>query len=585
MFEADIKNKAGTKSSLLLSFETLKKIIYDFQIESLKKELSIIERYSSENESSRQYIDIVVLGQFKSGKSSLVNSIIKEDVLPVGVIPVTSIVTRIQYAEDKKAIVHFLDKTSKEIIVGEAEYFITESKNPKNIKKVEIVDIYLPQLNNFKKLRIVDTPGIGSYFKNNSETTLQWLPEIGMALVAISVERPLSEEDVTLLKSVARYAANSKIILTKADLISDQQLEEIKYYVEESLLQAGLTITRHDDNIQHQGNHNQKFIEILSYSIIKNAEANYKQLVEKVFVPIKENFLESFERIFNHKIDSLIQSCFSYLKVGLESNRKTARERKALKEQIVDEQLKFQFIKNNLDIITASFRNRNREKVANIVMPYSTDICTRLENDFEKEFHLWHGNLYKVSREFELWLHNSLKEILLTAGEKAILQLNGYLTDIQSHYDIFAQSFSERLTNNVEKILGIKMKTVVLNTEVEGIKQPDISVSYSFDISIDLLWFFFPMFLFRRIFKKFFFKKISFEVEKNLSRLISGIAENISKVIEANRKIVGQYIYNEIVSIENLIDNQKFELNNFNQAIEEIEGISGVRDMTQQTKC
>lgn len=584
MFEEEVKNKLGTNSSTFRFLETLEKIIYDFQIESLKKELSIIERYSFEKESSKQYIDIVVLGQFKSGKSSLVNSIIKEDILPVGVIPVTSIVTRIQYASEKKAIVHFLDKTSKEIIVGEAEYFITESKNPKNIKKVEVVDIYLPQLNNFKNLRIVDTPGIGSYFKNNSETTFQWLPEIGLALVAISVERPLAEEDVTLLKSIARYAANTKIILTKTDLISDQQLNEIKRYVEESLLQTGLTNTSHECKLQHQANSNQKIIEILSYSIIKNAETNYKLLLEKVFVPIKENFSESLDRIFNHKIDSFIQSCLSYLKVGLESNRKTARERESLKEQIIDEQLKFQFIKNNLDIITASFKNRNREKVANIVMLYSSDICTRLENEFEKEFPNWHGNLYKVSRKFELWLHNSLKEILLTAGEKAILQLNGYLTDIQSHFDIFAQSFSERLTNNVEKILGIKMKTVVLNTEVEGIKQPDISVSYSFDISIDLLWFFFPMFLFRNIFKKFFFKKIPFEVEKNLSRLTSGIAENIGKVIETNRKAVGQYIYNEIVSIENIIDNQKFEQNNFNQAIEEIERMSRVKDIIQQTK-
>ncbi len=584
MFEEDVKNKAGTKSSLLLPLETLKKIIYDFQIESLKKELLIVERYSSEKESSNQYIDVVVLGQFKSGKSSLVNSIIKENILPVGVIPVTSIVTRIQYAEDKKAIVHFLDKTSKEINVGEAEHFITESKNPKNAKKVEVVDIYLPQLEKFKNLRIVDTPGIGSYFKNNSETTLQWLPEIGLALVAISVERPLAEEDVTLLKSVARYAANTKIILTKADLISEQQLDEIKRYVEESLLQAGFTIQKHDDNLQHRANHNQKIIEILSYSIIKNAEANYTQLVEKVFVPIMENFSESFEKIFNHKIDSLIQSCLSYLRVGLESNKKTTREREALKEQIIDEQLKFQFIKNNLDIIANSFRNRNREKVASIVMPYAKDIRARLENDFEKDFHLWQGNLYKVSRKFEMWLHNSLKEILLTAGEKAILQLDSYLTDIQSHYNIFAQSFSERLTNNVEKILGIKMKTVALNTEVERIKQPDISVSHSFDISIDLLWFFFPMFLFRKIFQKFFFKKIPFEVEKNLSRLTSGIAENISKVIESNRKLVGQYIYNEIISIENLIDNQKFERNNFNQAIEEIEGISQAKDIIQQTK-
>ena len=77
-------------------------------------------------------------------------------------------------------------------------------------------------------------------------------------------------------------------------------------------------------------------------------------------------------------------------------------------------------------------------------------------------------------------------------------------------------------------------------------------------------------------------QKIPSEVGKNLSRLTSDIAENISKVIDKNRKLVGQYIYNEILSIENIIDNQKFEPNNYKQAIEEIEKISKVKDITKQ---
>jgi GTP-binding protein EngB required for normal cell division len=580
MFEQDVKNEAGIKSNLLLSLETLKKIIYSFQIESLKRELQVIERYSAENELVNKCIDIVVLGQFKAGKSSLINNIINESILPVGVIPVTSIVTRLQFAEEKKAIVHFLNKIEKVVNIAEIENFITESKNPRNIKNVEIVDLYLPQLYNFKKLRIVDTPGIGSFFKNNSDTTFQWLPEIGLALVAISVERPLSDEDVILLKSVVRYSADTKIILTKADLISDSQLNEIGHYVEDSLLQAGLNVLRYGDALPRPFNTGQKPIEIISHSILKNTEANHKSLIEKVFLAVKENFSENLDKILNHKINSLIQSCLSYLKIGLESNRKTKREREALKEQIIDEQLKYQLIKNNLDIITASFKNKNREKVADIVMSYSKDIRTRLEDNFEKEFHLWKGNLYTVSRKYEEWLHNNLKEILLIVGERAMLQLNDYMADIQNHFDLFAESFTDRLTKNVEKILGIRLNPVVLNTEVEGIKQPDISVSFSFDIHIDLLWFFFPMFLFRKIFKKFFFKKIPYEVDKNLSRLTSGVAFNISKVIDKNGQLVNQYIRDEILSIENIIENRKYETNNFNQAIGKIENISKQNNFT-----
>jgi GTP-binding protein EngB required for normal cell division len=580
MLKENVKNKPGTNSNLLFSLETLRKIIFDFQIESLKRELSIIERYSSENGLSDQYIDIVVLGQFKSGKSSLINSLIKENILPVGVIPVTSIVTRLQFATGKKAVVHFIDNTEKEINPVEIENFITESQNPKNIKNVEVVDLYLPQLFNFKNLRIVDTPGTGSFFRNNTETTFQWLPEIGLALIVISVERPLAEEDVTLLKNVSRYAANTKIILTKADLTTASQLNEIQHYIKGSLLQAGLIISNQDDHLNHLLANEHKSIEILPYSMIKNAEANLQHLIEKVFLPLKENFSENLNKILNHKLNSLAQGCLSYLKVGLESNRRTKSERENLKEQIIDEQLKFQLVKNNLDIIAVSFKNKNRETVANIVMPYSKDIISVLQNDFEKEFHHWRGNLYRVSRKFESWLQNNLRGHMLEAGEKATLQLNDYLTNIQNNFDLFAGSFSDRLIRNVKKILKIKLKPITLHTEVERIKRPDISVSYSFDIQIDLLWFFFPMFLFRNIFKRFFYKKIPYEVEKNLSRLTSDIAENISKVIEKDRKMVSQYIYNEILSIENIIDNQRTDLNIFNQAIEEIERISKIKVMS-----
>jgi hypothetical protein len=52
-------------------------------------------------------IDVAVVGQFKSGKSSLVNSLIGVGILPVGIVPVTAIVTRIRYGILPKLNIQF----------------------------------------------------------------------------------------------------------------------------------------------------------------------------------------------------------------------------------------------------------------------------------------------------------------------------------------------------------------------------------------------------------------------------------------------------------------------------------------------
>jgi GTPase Era involved in 16S rRNA processing len=548
-------------NTYVYTVEKLKETINTFRIESLRRELNILENYLSENGSTTKYIDVAILGQFKAGKSSLINDLLDENILPTGVIPVTSIVTRLQYSDEKNAIVHFLDGRILKTDLAEVKNFITELNNPKNVKQVEIVDIYLPQLYKFQTIRLIDTPGIGSFFKHNSDMTMKWLPEVGLALIAISVERPLGEEDLLLLKVVQRHAVNTQIILTKSDLISSEQIKQVKDYILDSLKNEGLS--------QFSGSNNL----IFTYSIRKDIEQNRKRLIENIFYPLEENHLHYFEKIIRHKKDALLQSCLSYLRIGLESASKTESERKNLKDLIISEQLKFQTVKNELNIISDSLINKNRDVVEDVVMLYLMEYTQRLVNDYQEEYDKWHGNLYKVSREFESWLENKLKEILIECGEKAIIRLNDYLRKIQDHYSNFASSFSERLNHNVEKVLGVKLDNIELQLEVEKIDQPDTLVSSSFDIHIDLIWFLFPMFIFKKIFRKFFMNKIPYEVEKNLSRLTSDIAENIRKEIDWNKQLVTQYIQNELLSIENIINNQKHESSYFVRAIEEMEAL------------
>ena len=67
-----------------------------FQIVSLNRQIKACENLLKQN----QPIDVAILGQFKAGKSSFLNSLIGKEILPVGAVPVPTIITRLQYGTD-----------------------------------------------------------------------------------------------------------------------------------------------------------------------------------------------------------------------------------------------------------------------------------------------------------------------------------------------------------------------------------------------------------------------------------------------------------------------------------------------------
>lgn len=100
-----------TKENLALSFSNLKRLLIriqeisqQFQLTSLNRQLEVCFNIFNQ----KRFIDVVIFGQFKAGKNSFLNSLIGRDILPVGVIPVTSAITRLLYG--KKELAEFVRK-------------------------------------------------------------------------------------------------------------------------------------------------------------------------------------------------------------------------------------------------------------------------------------------------------------------------------------------------------------------------------------------------------------------------------------------------------------------------------------------
>ncbi|MDE3033533.1 MAG: dynamin family protein, partial [Acidobacteriota bacterium] len=205
-----------------------------FHITSLDPQLRACEAMTRD----AGVVDVVVLGAFKAGKSSFLNSLLGAEILPVGVLPLTALVTRLAYGPEDRLEVAFLDGERRTLPVSTLPEYVTESANPENVKRVAAVELWVTALAAFRGLRFVDTPGLGSVFQHNTQAALDWLPRVGGALLAVPVNQPFSEQDLALLKEVARHTPEIVLLVTKADLVTAGQLEQILDFTQHQAAQA-----------------------------------------------------------------------------------------------------------------------------------------------------------------------------------------------------------------------------------------------------------------------------------------------------------------------------------------------------------
>ena len=186
---------------------------------------------------TRGEASVVVIGQFKRGKSTLINALIGETVVPTGVLPLTSIVTVLRSGE-KSVEVKFETGESRSVGWNEIESYVTESYNPNNIKSVSEVEIRLPSPLLKNGIKIVDTPGVGSVHDHNTQVTLNYLPEADLAIFVLSVDQPLSRNEVEFLQQAKPNLAKIVFALNKSDYVTASEKEEISNFIRKNLIES-----------------------------------------------------------------------------------------------------------------------------------------------------------------------------------------------------------------------------------------------------------------------------------------------------------------------------------------------------------
>ncbi len=172
---------------------------------------------------------VAVLGQFKRGKSTLINALLGEGLLPVGVAPVTSVVTIVRHGT-RSARARIDDRDWEALPIERVAELVSEKANPQNRLAVRGVEVMLPSPLLESGMCLVDTPGISSVFEGNTAETRAFVPHVDAAIVVLGADPPISREELALVEEIAGRVEHVLFVLAKADRYSAADLAEARSF-------------------------------------------------------------------------------------------------------------------------------------------------------------------------------------------------------------------------------------------------------------------------------------------------------------------------------------------------------------------
>jgi GTP-binding protein EngB required for normal cell division len=535
--------------ALLRTLDILDGTCRRFALASLKKRVGDVIEYSSQAD----HVDVVVLGRFKSGKSSLLNALLGRSILPIDVLPATAVITRIASGPDDAGLVVGEDGSETPIAVEAVSRYVTEKENPNNGKRVARVDVEVAGVEHLAGLRLVDTPGMGSIHRHNTEATEHWLPRVGAVLVAISVDQPLSEHDVALLEELRSFTPLVTIVLTKADLVEPDQLASIQEYVgRETAARLGRRLA------------------VMSVSTRPGHEGRLAELRRFLAEVIAKDRTHTAEAILDHKVRALVEACNDYLAVALQAAHAGALVRAELRAEIEEERRNIGLVYRELSLIGGYVRERALNETEKHFLAHRADLARALRSEFLREAPGWRGNLAHEAKAFREWLGATLESRLTQISGTEQAEWGALVQEANVSINRVVRAFKDRLSEKVRQALGIRFEGSAFEARPKPPRQPSLHLGRVFDTHVDALWFLVPMAVFRPLFHRHFRMTIAWEVEKHLYRLASQWNEAIGSAVEAIVVAARDHVHGELDMLTDLLSRSPDDSGNLAAAVAQI---------------
>lgn len=443
----------STENSILKKFE-----YYKQELLKISGEIIEFHKNSGSNKSSdtiqnikhnfeNDIFKILVLGEQKRGKSSLINSILGERILPEGVIPVNNTIVEILNSDKKEVQIDYFDKPSDVVEIDKLKDYCSEKFNKGNEKKVSKVFVKYPVPLLGNSIVLVDTPGENSVYTYHSELLHSYIPQASAIIFLVSADSPISNTEIKFLKDKVSENDIKKIffIVSKIDLITDEEVQEV--------------IEFNDNILKKQNNFNfepSNFIPVSSKNFIEGKSSDNSYLSEKsnfhFFLSSLQRFIEGDKAKLS--IDRYISGIIVFLneiKSEFEQKSHMAKLNKSALEQKINElsvkksdydKIVFQTMKEFEEVIKLSqleFSNKSFEIKQNIDTYIKELICNLTLDNIEKDAQIIS---MQVGEQIITELKSAVEIIRKNHINRGLEKVREKLNEIKFDFEKFITSFN-----------------------------------------------------------------------------------------------------------------------------------------------
>ncbi|MGB9695973.1 MAG: dynamin family protein [Ignavibacteria bacterium] len=503
-------------------------------------------------------INFAVIGQFKRGKSSFINALLGENILPTGVIPLTSIVTIVKYAKFPFSKIVFEDNSYKILssFTGLGLY-TSEKENPLNVKRVKYAEVGFPNELLNKGLVFVDTPGIGSLHLNNTFSTYSHLPKIDGAIFITSSDPAFSEAELRLLERVSTITPTVFFVLNKIDYLTPLDLDQILTYTQELFLK----FYRKMDII---------IFPVSAQNALLAKSTGNTQMLDRSGIKSFETYLEKYvilrrKNILNKSVKRQLLNIINEVETSFEL------ETSSYQMSIEEINSKHKLLQESVDYFSSDnvkFLKEGREDITNLLLLYNNyfeSIKSELSKKIHNELLTFESKNSSLSRlkfkkKIELLFHTLIK----TSLEKQRLQIENEIQEEAKK--IFAKTINNynSIINKIYKatanLFRIPLREVHFEKNIEPTTEFEY-ITYEFKLMVNFNWtklvFLLPRHIHNRLIVKSYFNRIDFTINYNFNYIIDDIKKKLERTLIEYNVFFKEQIKDTIEKLTEIIEKIK----------------------------
>lgn len=274
--------------------EDLKKIALDLRLDGIVEELDAIERRLEDKNS---LVVLPLVGEFSSGKTTLINALTNSKVLETATQPTTATIFEVHFGADEATATI----TNEDGVVTEVEDF-SQLKN-ELVEDASVVTLFDTSKKLPSSIVIIDTPGLSSTNERHRQTLTNFLPFADGILLIVDINQQVTKSLSDFVQKMKLTKLPLYLIITKTDTKEANEINQAKQYIVENLefkLQGVCAVSAASDDLSEFFEMMNKIQESKNKLLQKANSVRTERIAERLLQYVNE-LIEKSEFIFENK--------------------------------------------------------------------------------------------------------------------------------------------------------------------------------------------------------------------------------------------------------------------------------------------